>query len=465
MSENFNVEERNYFSNGGKINIDMLNRISNGTSDSINNINKLLYTSGVLFLPTTISQNFVISDAGTNNAGKRLINVGFIGNAADSPYGGVAIDNDGRFIVINKNEAYVGWTDSALNYNINNLSWKNPVRSTDPNLASTDGIGPTGKYSRNSGNYNIPLSFNPGLEDGQNINYVYIKYVQVVEQTSASTQTTTDGLNTYDSEVMYKGGYAIRVVNPNYLNDPDNPSSDITSTNYDVVLKEMGYIKIGEVYKDGTDIQFSMTGTNIPTPTTTQYAYFNGSMVGAQFLGYIGAIEYPTVAGNYIDLYTHINAIGTGSINTNNPHGLSAQDIGINVNNSNVHVVTSFIADGDEVYTLDNPILDLTDDTNYDTILIDASSGTSQNITVRLPEASVDTASLRYTIKRIDDNTNNTVSISSIVNGSNSYIENNTTLIDDTYSVHELGILGSTNSCVNVCVGMNASNYYNWYII
>ena len=44
MNENFNVEERNYYVNGGKININMLNRISNGTADSLYNINKLLYS-------------------------------------------------------------------------------------------------------------------------------------------------------------------------------------------------------------------------------------------------------------------------------------------------------------------------------------------------------------------------------------------------------------------------------------
>lgn len=459
MNENFSVEEKNYFVNGGKINIDMLNRVSNGAVDSINNINKLLYTPGVLFLPTTISNNFLIEDAGITN-GIQYIDVGRVGNSADASFGGVAVDIDGKFIVINKNEAYVGWNDDSLNYNINTLSWKSPVRADDPNLATTDGMGPTGKYSRNSGNYNIPLTFIDGLTDGQNTNYVYIKYVQVVEQTSASTQTTTDGLNTYDSEVMYKGGYAIRVVNPN---DPSN--TDISASNFDVVLKEMGYIKIGEVYKNGASIQISTLGTNIPTPATTQYAYLNGSIVGAPFLGYVGGIEYPTTAGNYIDLYTHINAVGTGSVNTNNPHGLSAQDLGISVNNSNVNVVTSIIANGASTYNLDTPLKDLTSDPNYDTMLIDATNGGIQDVTVRLPEANINNTSLRYTIKRIDSNASATVSISSIVNGSNNYIENDTTLEDDTYSVHELGVLGSTNSCVTVCVGLNASNNYNWYII
>lgn len=459
MSENFNVEERNYFSNGGKINIDMLDRISNGSLDSLNNINKLLYTSGVLFLPTTISQNFLISPAGLSN-GIQYINVGYIGNAANAPFGGVAIDNDGRFIVINKNEAYVGWSDDSLNYNINTLSWKSPVRANDPNLATTDGMGPTGKYSRSSGNFNIPLTFVDGLTDGQNTNYVYIKYVQIVEQTSASTQTTTDGLNTYDSEVMYKGGYAIRVVNPN-----DTSNTDITGENFDTILKEMGYIKIGEVYKNGNSIQVSTPGTAIPTPTTTQYAHLNGSIVGSPFLGYTGGIQYPTTAGDYIDLYTHINAIGTGDVSTVNPHGLSAQDLGINVNNSNVNFVTSLIANESSTYSLGDPLLNLTIDSNYDTILIDATNGGSQNVTVRLPQASVTNTSLRYTIKRIDSNSAATVSVSSIVNGSNNYIEDNTTLQDTYYSVQNLGILGSTNSCVTVCVGLNASNNYNWYII
>lgn len=469
MNENFNVEERNYFSNGGKINIDMLNRISNGTADSICNINKLLYTSGVLFLPTTISQNFVLREF-SNNGADIKISVGYIDNADDAAFGGVAIDNDGRFITISQNEYYVGCTEDKINYDIDILNWNGTVRATDPNLALTDGSGPTGKYSRNSGNYNIPLQINPSATDSDNINYVYIKYVQVVEQTSNSSQVTSDGVNTYQNESMYKGGYVIRVINPNYTGDDSN--ADIQDiSNFDVVLRELGYIKIGEVYLTSVgvnqwDTSFSTTGTMVPTPATTQYAYFNGSMVGAPFLGYAGGITYPSTAGNYIDLYTHVNAIGTGSVNTNNPHGLSAQDLGINVNNSGINQVSSQIAEGSTTYTLDNPILDLTDDPNYDTILVDATVATGQDVTVRLPQANIENLSLRYTIKRIDTNTGVTsVSVSSIVDGCNSYIENNTTLVDDTYSVHELGILGSTNNCVTLCVGINASNNYNWYII
>lgn len=473
MSENFSVEERNYFSNGGKINIDMLNRISNGALDSINNINKLLYTSGVLFLPVTISQNFLIEDAGVDVSGKRLINVGYIGDAANAPFGGVAIDNDGRFIVINKNEAYVGWTNESLNYNINTLSWKSPVRPTDPNLATTDGMGPTGKYSRSSGNYNIPLSFNPDIaDDEENTNFIYIKYVQVVEQTSASTQTTTDGLNTYDSEVMYKGGYAIRVINPNYLNDPDNPSTDVSSENYDTILRELGYIKIGEVYKDNDSIKVSTSGSIIPTPTTTQYAYFNGSLVGSPFLAYTGGVEYPTITGSYIDLFTHINALGTGNISSTNPHGISAQDIGLDISGTTYHIVSTEVALNTEVYNLSNALLDLSNKDNYrsyDTILINAENATngSTNVTIRLPEPDAGSKDLRYTIKRIDTNSDITVSVSTVVNDGSNYIEDNTTLVDDTYSVQELGILGETSNCVTLCVGQpdpDADNY-NWYII
>ena len=465
MSENFNVEERSYFANGGKININMLNRISNGASDSISNINKLLYTPGVLFLPITTSQNFVMSE-NSNSGADITINVGYVSNAADAEFGGVAIDNEGHFIVINKNEYYVGWQDTYLSYNLSTLNWNGVVRSTDPNLALTDGAGPTGKYYRNSGNYNIPLQVNLS-SDATNTNYVYIKYVQVVEQDGSSSQATTDGVNTYQSETMYKGGYAIRVINPEVAEGNEDISN---LDNFDTILRELGYIKIGEVYlakisSNTWQTSFSTSGTYTPTPATTQYAYFNGSLVGSPFLGYPGGIQYPSTAGNYIDLYTHINAIGTGSVNTTNPHGLSAQDLGITVNNSNVRVVSSIIANGASIYNLGTPILDLTSDINYDTILVDATNGGSQDITVRLPEANIDNTSLRYTIKRIDSNSSANVSVSAVVNGSNNYIENNTTLQDTYYSVQPLGVLGSTNSCVNVCVGLNSSNHYNWYII
>lgn len=469
MSENFNVEERNYFVNGGKININMLDNISNGTADSLNNINKLLYTSGVLFLPTTISQNFVLSE-NTNTGSAITINVGLIGNAADSAYGGVAIDNEGRFIVISKNEYYIGCTEEDLSYDINTLSWKGyAVRTTDPNLALTDGSGPTGKYYRNSGNFNIPLHINTTNVDAVNTNYIYIKYLQVVEQTGDSAQTTSDGLNTYDAETMYVGGYSIRVYNPEYEAD----YNDIPASNFKEVFKELGYIKIGEVYltkigsnPDSWQTSFSTTGTYTPTPTTTQYAYFNGSLVGAMFLGYPGGLQYPSTAGNYIDLYTHINAIGTGSVNNNNPHGLSAQDLGITVNNSNVNVVTSLIANNASTYNLDIPLKDLTSDINYDTILIDATNGGSQDITVRLPEANIDDVSLRYTIKRIDSNATANVSVSAIVNNGGNYIEGIAPQAPDlSFSVYPLGVLGSSNSCISVCVGLNSANKYNWYII
>lgn len=471
MSENFNVEERNYFANGGKINIDMLNRISNGTADSLNNINKLLYTSGVLFLPTTISQNFVMSE-NTNSGNSITINVGYIGNAADSAYGGVAIDNEGRFIVINKNEYYIGCTEDDLSYDINTLSWKGlATRATDPNLALTNGSGPTGKYYRNSGNYNIPLQIDPSLTDVSNTNYVYIKYLQVVEQTSSSAQTISDGLNTYDSETMYVGGYSIRVINPNY-NDENNVNGDIQGvSNFDVILKEMGYIKIGEVYLTSIGVNswqtsFSTTGTNIPTPDTTQYAYFNGSAVGAPFLGYVNAITYPSAAGNYIDLYTHVNAIGTGEIKSTNPHGLSAQDLGINVNNSGVHSVEILSAEAGTTYSLSEPLLDISvSPISYDTILIDATNAGSQHVTVRLPQASPSTVSSRYTIKRIDTNAAATVSVSTYASGSDNYIDGITPVND--YSVYPLSIMGSTNgNHVTVTVAsLSGSNNYNWYVI
>ena len=473
MSENFNVEKRNYFTNGGKINIDMLNRVSNGTADSLNNINKLLYTPGVLFLPITTSQNFLISE--NSNSGDAItINVGFIGDAANAAFGGVAIDNEGRFIVINKNEYYVGCTEDALSYNINNLSWKSPVRTSDPNLALTDGVGPTGKYYRNSGNVNIPLQINIEDSDAINTNYVYIKYLQVVDQTSSSSQTTTDGLNTYDSEVMYVGGYSIRVINPEVA---EGNEDILDLPNFDTVLKELGYIKIGEVALTKISsspntwrTSFSTTGSMTPTPDRTQYAYFNGSMVGAPFIGYSGGVDYPTITGTYVDFYTHANALGSGNVSERNPHGLSAADIGIDISGTVYHTVSTETAVNTETYTLDNPLLNLEGNDNYrsyDTILINAADATnsSTNVTVRLPSINSGNKDLRYTIKRIDTNSNVTVSVSTIVNSSNNYLDSNTVLVNDTYSVQGLGILGSTNSCITLCIGQAADNKYNWYII
>lgn len=469
MSENFNVEERNYFVNGGKININMLDNISNGTANSLNNINKLLYTSGVLFLPTTISRNFVIEED-TNTGADITINVGFIGNAADAAYGGVAIDNDGRFIVISKNEYYIGCTEEYLSYDMSTLSWKGVVRTTDPNLALTDGAGPTGKYYRNSGNFHIPLHINVSDPDAVNKNSVYIKYLQVVEQTGDSAQTTSDGLNTYDSETMYIGGYSIKVFNPDYAAD----HAEIPSEDYDQVLSELGYIKIGEVTLTKTgisswDTSFSPSGTMIPEQSSAQYAYFNGSMVGAPYLGYPDAITYPAIAGNYIDLYTHINATGSGEVNNRNPHGLSAADIGITVNNTTVHSTVIIPAESGTTYSLAEPLLDLnTAPGDYDTILIDATDAGAQHVTVRLPQANQNNISARYIIKRIDINSSATVSISTYVSGSDNLIDGIAPVSPNTdYSIYPLTVLGSTNSnYVTVTVGtVDGSNKYNWYII
>lgn len=469
MAENFNIEQRNYFSDGGKININMLDHISNDTADSINSVNRLLFTPGVLFLPNNISKNFAIEPSWTSGANV-TITIGYINSGnTNAPFGGVAVDNLGRYIIINKNEAYVANTkwDSTNGWGT--------ARPTDPDLSYTapDNQGPTEGYYRNSGNYNIPVLINNQLTGKtENINYVYIKYQQIVSVDGNTTQiTSTDNITSFGAETHYVSGYQIKLVNPNY--STYNPSTDA-----DDVLKADGWIKIGEVYPEsegsGNYTATSSTGNaSIPTPGYTQYGYLNGSFVGSPFSGLVGGgpnMIYPQ-SGEYIDLSTHVNAIGTGTVSSTNPHGLTAADIGVNISAINVYAATTVVAQPGTSYSMDNPLLNLaeTDGTaqSYNTIFIDANTNTS-NITIRLPEANAEHASYRYTFKRIDsDNTNNvTISVRDATNVTTYNLIDNIPRTGNGDSVKALGDINSTNCMLQVCVGQIAnSTHYNWYTV
>jgi hypothetical protein len=467
MAENFNIEQRNYFSDGGKININMLDHISNDTADSINSVNRLLFTPGVLFLPSNISNNFAItvSTPSAGNGTSLSITVGYISaDNTNAPFGGVAVDNLGRYIIINKNEVYVEDTKWTSN------GWASP-RPTDPDLSGTDNQGPTEGYYRNSGNYNIPLLIDSELSDESNTNYIYIKYQQVVVDLGGLTQqTTTDNITFVNAKTHYASGYQIKVVNPNH--------SSYSEADADDVLRADGWIKIGEVYVT-SDAEHNYNGTSstgnasIPTPGYTQYGYLNGSFVGSPFSGLVGGgpnMIYPQ-SGDYIDLSTHVNAIGTGIVSSTNPHGLTAADIGVNISAINVYAATTVVAQPGTSYSMDNPLLNLaeTDGTaqSYNTIFIDANTNTS-NITIRLPEANAEHASYRYTFKRIDsDNTNNvTISVRDATNVTTYNLIDNVTRNSNGDSVKALGDINSTNCMLQVCVGQIAnSTHYNWYTV
>ena len=472
MAENFNIEQRNYFSDGGKININMLDHISNDTADSINSVNRLLFTPGVLFLPNNISKNFAIEPSWTSGANV-TITIGYINSGnTNTPFGGVAVDNLGRYIIINKNEAYVA------NTKWNSTNGWGTARPTDPDLSYTDNQGPTGNYYRNSGNYNIPVLINDQLTGKtENINYVYIKYQQIVSVDGNTTQiTSTDNITSFGAETHYVSGYQIKLVNPNYSTyDP--------STDADDVLKADGWIKIGEVYPEsegsGNYTATSSTGNaSIPTPGYTQYGYLNGSFVGSPFSGLVGGgpnMIYPQ-SGDYIDLSTHVNAIGTGTVSSTNPHGLTAADIGVNISAINIYAATTFNATQAVSYSLVNPLENLADTDvtaqNYNTIFVNSNGNTTGNITIRLPEANADHMSYRYVFKRIDTEASATVSISTYnatadITKTNK-IENGTIPPDSSFCYLPLGILGASNSTVEVCVGSSVvdnTTVYNWYII
>lgn len=472
MAENFNIEQRNYFSDGGKININMLDHISNDTADSINSVNRLLFTPGVLFLPSNISNNFAItvSTPSAGNGTNLSITVGYISaDNTNAPFGGVAVDNLGRYIIINKNEAYVA------NTKWNSTNGWGTARPTDPDLSGTDNQGPTEGYYRNSGNYNIPLLIDSELSDESNTNYIYIKYQQVVVDLGGLTQqTTTDNITFVDAKTHYASGYQIKVVNPNH--------SSYSEADADDVLRADGWIKIGEVYVT-SDAEHNYTATSstgnasIPTPGYTQYGYLNGSFVGSPFSGLVGGgpnMIYPQ-SGEYIDLSTHVNAIGTGTVSSTNPHGLTAADIGVNISAINVYAATTFNATQAVSYSLVNPLENLADTDvtaqNYNTIFVNSNGNTTGNITIRLPEANADHMSYRYVFKRIDTEASATVSISTYnatadITKTNK-IENGT-ISNSSFCYLPLGILGASNSTVEVCVGSSVvdnTTVYNWYII
>lgn len=423
-----------YFKNGGKINIDQLQHLGNSILDTDAKNRALLYTPGVLKLPEDIiSRNFVIELNDSSH-----INVGYImDNEANAPFGGVAVDKNGRVISITKNQAYVGSSESNITFNVDTNVWT-PSRSDDPNLSGCANIVDNG-YKRNSGNYNIPLISNA-------INYIYIKYIEIVKQNSSSSQTVDS--STYETE--FTDGYCIQTS----TQSPDQIDKDT-------------WIFLGEV--DNTSETLSnYSGQPQIMTATMQLGYLNGSTVGAVYYAQTGWSNYPTLSGEYIDLETHVNALGTGIPSATNPHGLSAADIGANVNNAGFTTVSTMTAVDSTTYDLEHPILDLTVSgaaEAYDVVLIDATNAPQNStVSILLPEASINTTAYKYTFRNIGVSSGTTVVISSEIttNTPDNYIDGGTTLsVDDsTFSCLTL----NTTDAVTLIVGL-AGGGYNWWRI
>lgn len=421
-----------YFKSGGKINIEQLQNLGNSIKKNDNEIKKLLHIPGVLKLPDSISKNFLIEVSDSNNG---YINVGYQDlNQTSAAFGGIAIDEDGNTIKIIENQSYVGSDDSNIYFDTNNPVW-NPQRTDDPNLT---GSGPNGElgYARNSGNYNIPIT------DGV-INYVYIRYQEIVKQTASSSQIVS-GVN---YETQFEDGYVIKVT---------------TNIEYDT-----NWILLGTV-----DATFETVSANNNSPLasnmTMQLGYLNGSIVGSPYHAMTGWSVYPTSAGEYIDLETHINALGTGIPSSTNPHGLSAADIGANVNNAGFNSVQTISAENAS-NTIGIPILDLSESNvvaqSYDIVIIDAENAPiASEATIRLPEASINTTAYKYTFKAAAASEDTTISLTSLIpdNATTNLIEGGTIVQygDRYYSKLDLNISDS----VTLVVGLTSTGY-NWWRI
>ena len=433
-----------YFKSGGKININQLQALGNSGEENEESIKKLLYVPGVLKLPESISKNFFIEVMDSTH-----INVGYIElNQTNAAFGGVAINKDGKTIRILENQSYVinktdpssEDIDSAIYFS--NPIW-NPQRTDDPTLTGFGNNGPDDikGYARNSGNYNIPIS--QGL-----INYVYIRYQQVVKQTASSSQEV-DGVN-YETEFI--DGYVIKVT---------------TSEESDTVEAGGSWILLGQVDARNTS---DAPNSYIASNESMQLGYFSGSTVGAPYYATTGIINYPTNSGEYIDLETHINALGTGIPSSTNPHGLSAADIGANVNNAGFDSIQSITASGTSV-TLESPVLDLSVSNTvaqaYDIVLIDASTAPNNSeVTVRLPEASINTTAYKYTFRAVANSTDTVISLTTIVdeNTSSNVIDGGTTIPFDEGRQHYSKLTLNTTDSVTVVVGVTQTGY-NWWRI
>ena len=421
-----------HFKSGGKINLNQLENLGNSIIETDKKNKTLLYKPGVLRLPATISSNFEIEV----NDDKAHINVGYIPTGeSNAPFGGVAIDKNGRTISITSNQAYVGSLDSDIEDNIKftNNAWT-PARSDDPQLQNFGEVNDNG-YQRNSGNYNIPITPNAK-------NDVYIKYIEVVKQTASSSQEVS-GVN-YETE--YTDGYCIKVVTADV---------DMTGTEW---------IYLGQVDASGDN-----ASDPIASNALMQRGYLNGSTVGAEYHAMTNwNVNYPNLSGEYIDLEMHINALGTGVPSATNPHGLSAADIGANVNNTGFTTVSTMTALSNGSYTLSAPILDLSVEgaaEAYDVILIDAENAPEGSmVTVKLPEANINTTAYKYTIKATATAVNATVAIASEINTSSmsNYVDGGdpVPLDDKTFSVLEL----NAKEPVTLVVGLTNSGY-NWWRI
>lgn len=362
---------------------------------------------GVFLLPDSVSNNFVITrwtqSTGNHSINESLyINVGQILTGTNAAaYGGYAVDNLGRGILISANLDYVysnathTFNEGYLYYHPDTVEEGTPVagywdpyaRAADADLSTTNGISPDPidyPYARSSGNYKIPVNLGE--------NKIYIKYLDVVSVDNAIRQT--DATSGISYETVFEPGYYIRVENA--TNPVNNDQVGGVERYPDAAsLAANHFIYIGSVTVTANTVDDDYTFTM--NYTETEYGYTQGSTVGSLFA--TRTTSYQADGETYISFNEHLNAIGGGNVTANNPHGLTAGDIGITLNEALVTASTTITTNLDLSDVTLNPA-------GYSVIVIDASDN---DVTLTLPYASTDTAGLRYHIKRVDQSIHNVI--------------------------------------------------------
>jgi hypothetical protein len=301
--------------------------------------------------------NFLIEESTT---------VGYIdiGALKTNSSGGQAIAKDGHILAVEADQDYVctanDVTDTYLEYS---GSWS-PVRTDDPVIpagyATSDPYAVT--YKRNSGNIKIPVTIN-------STNYFFIDYIQVLDDTTGTTVITEDTPPvTHFSK--YKDGYRIYA-----LTTATAPTATC-------------------IYLGSADVDLAGVISNI---STTGREYFQSRGVTVQ--GTLGTntdktVTYTESTGQAYSLDEHFQSKGTGTVNANNPHGLSATDIG--VFSSNTNLPTTYVSSLTYSVTSSNG-----------TMIVDA---TSNNVTLTLPAAAAAIHGIHFYFKR-KDSTGNTVTV------------------------------------------------------
>jgi hypothetical protein len=242
---------------------------------------------GIVIFPTGTaplqSKNFTI----TYNTGT-IPNTFNVGQGMGSATGGVAVDSSGRRIVIDSD---VAWQSTTF---------------TPPSGESA--VDPYGQpLLRVSGNYNIPLV--PPVSGGY-VNYVYIKYSQVVDPAKTVIDEQDIPVTWYTN---YKDGYKIIVLDGS-TGAPSIPADSLF---------------LGIITADSSGVISAVDEAGSLAPNIRIYAQQRPATV---------AITTPTddtdvtATYTYNSTYTldkHIKAKGSATISATNPHGISAADLGI----------------------------------------------------------------------------------------------------------------------------------------